>query len=176
MTRARHSTLSPSGGSTLLEAMIACCIVSLFFAGLYQMNWRGIFLLKSGIDGASASQVLTNLAEQIRTANWNEITDPTYLSGTILANSTGTGHLPAVVQTIDVYPYPTSGSPSGMAIEVTRDASGNVTTPTAGNGKLSTSTTVRVDLTLSWNTALNQNPHTRMLSLIINQAGISGQN
>jgi len=156
--------------------MIACCIVSLFFAGLYQMNWRGIFLLKSGIDGASASQILTNLAEQIRTATWTEITDPTYLSGTILANSTSTGHLPAVVQTIDVYPYPAPNSPSAMALEVTRDASGNISTPAPGNGKLSTSNAVRVDLTLSWNTALNQNPHVRMLSLIISQAGISGQN
>jgi hypothetical protein len=156
--------------------MIACAIVSLFFAGLYQANWRGLYMLKSGIDGASATQVLTNLAEQIRTANWTQITDPTYISGTILTNSTAVGHLPNAVQTMDVYPYPAPPPPSTMEIEAVRHADGSVSTTLTGNGQLSAQSAVRVDLTLTWNTALNSTPHKRMLSLIVTPAGILGQN
>ena len=73
-------------GSTLIEALFACAIVMAFFLGIYQMNWRGMFRLKSGIDAASASSVaLTNLSENIRTATWQEVTTPSYLSSTILA-------------------------------------------------------------------------------------------
>jgi hypothetical protein len=163
-------------GSTLVEAMVACGIVSLFFAGLFDMNWRGLYMLKSAADGASASQVLANLAEQIRTANWTEITDPTYISGTILTNSAALGHLPNATQTIDVYPYPAPASPSAMQIEAVRNTSGTVSTTLSGNGQLSAQTAVRVDLTLTWSTAINRNPHTRMLSLIVSQSGVLGLN
>jgi len=161
--------------------MFACAIVALFMAGLYDMNWRALFVLKSGIDVASASELTTNLAEQIRTATWQQITDPTYLSGTILANSTATGHLPSVVQKIDVNPYPVPsgyGSPplGGETLEVKRDASGNVTTVFSGNGKLPTETAVQIDITLTWSSTFKSIAHTRMVRLIASPGGVLGQN
>ena len=173
--RAFSTYRSLCAGSTLVEAVVACGIVSLFFAGLFQMNWRGLYMLKSGMDAASASQTLTNLAEQIRTATFTEITDPKYLSGTILANSTATGHLPSVTQTIDVQPYPSAGA-SGASIQAVRSSSGTSSVTVAGNHTLPSQSSVRVDITLTWNTALNNTPHTRMLSLIVSSAGVLGQN
>jgi len=161
--------------------MLACGIVALFLGGIYDMNWRGMFVLKSGIDVASASELTTNIAEQIRTATWQQITDPTYLSGTLLANSTTTGHLPNVVQQIDVNPYPvpgTYGSPplGGETVEVKRSGNGSVSTVYSGNGKLASETAVQIDITISWNGTFKSIPHTRMVRLIASPGGVLGQN
>jgi hypothetical protein len=175
MNRSRRTFQLLCAGSTLIEAMVACGIVALFFAGLFDMNWRGLYMLKTAADTASASTVLANLAEQVRTANYTQVTDPTYLSGTILTSSSATltGHLPNVTEQIDVYAL--SGS-TGASIEARRDGSGNVTTPLTGNGQLSSLSAVRVDITLTWSTALRTTSHTRMLSLIVGQAGVLGLN
>jgi hypothetical protein len=166
--------------STLIEAMIACGVVSIFFCGIYDMNWRGMFLVKAGLDAASASCVLTNLAENIRTATWQEITTPSYLSSTILAGSTRTGHLPNVVQTITVNPYPIPNGygtpPVGAATVEVVSNSGTFTTLYSGNGTLASQTAIRIDITLSWNSTLHSAPHTRMVSLITSPGGILGQN
>jgi hypothetical protein len=176
----RKARLS-AAGSTLVEAMIACGIISLFMAGLYDMNWRGLFMLKAGVDIASATQVSTNLAEQIRTATWTQITDPTYLSGTILTNSTAVGHLPNVVQKIDVNPYPIPagyGSPplGGATVEVQRDASGNVSTTYAGNSTLASQSAIQIDITLTWISTFKSRSHSRMVRLIASPGGVLGQN
>jgi hypothetical protein len=161
--------------------MIACAIVALFLAGIYDMNWRGLAMLKSGVDITSASELATNLTEQIRTATWSQITDPAYLSGTVLAKSSTVGHLPNVVQQIDVNPYPIPsgyGSPplGAATIEVKRDASGNCSTVYAGNGTVPAQTAVQVDITLSWTSTFKSIPHTRAVRLIIAPGGALGQN
>ena len=139
-------------------------------------------MLQSANEGTSASQLLANLQEQMRTATWAEMTDPTYLSGTILANSAATGHLSNVTQAIVVNPYPIptgySGSPQigGQTIEVTRNSSGAVTTAYSGNGQLPSQTAIRADITVNWTTAFSSAPQTRMLSLILSPGGVVGQN
>ncbi|EDY17478.1 hypothetical protein CfE428DRAFT_4995 [Chthoniobacter flavus Ellin428] len=162
-------------GSTLVEAMLACGIVAIFLAGLYDMNWRGLFVLKSSIDVSSASELTTNLAEQIRTATWTQITDPAYLSGTIMANSTTVGHLPNVVQTITAYPYGSTLG-NGETVQVQRDAGGNVATVLPGNGNLSAESSIQVDITVNWHSTFKSVPHTRVVRLIASQGGILGQN
>ena len=176
----RRSACAKSG-STLVEAMLACGLVALFLGGIYDMNWRGLFILKSSIDVASASELTTNVAEQIRTATWQQITDPAYLSGTILANSTATGHLPNVVQQIDVNPYPAPsgyGSPplGAETVEVKRNGNGSVSTVYAGNGKLASESSVQIDITVSWNSTFKSIPHTRVVRLIASPGGVLGQN
>jgi len=167
-------------GSTLVEAMIACLIVALFFASIYAGGWQSLHALKSAMEGASASQLLMNLQEQVRTATWAEITSPTYLSGTILANSTSLGHLSNVTQTILVNPYPVpyGGSPAigSQTLEVTSSANGTVTSPCPGNGQISSQNAVRVDITVGWSTVFNRTAHTRIVSLIVSQGGVLGQN
>jgi len=180
--RVRSTRPFSISGSTLIEAMVACVIVSLCFTGIYAGAWRSLHLLKSSGEGTSASQLLINLEEQIRTSTWAEITDPTYLSGTVLANSTAYGHLQNVTQTIVVNPYPIPsgyvGSPpiGGQTIEVTSNSSGQVSTPYAGNSQLPSQSAIRVDITLNWNATFNGTPRTQMLSLILSPGGVLGQN
>lgn len=163
--------------STLVEAMTACAITSLFFAGLYQMNWRCLYLLKTSIDGASTSQALLNLAEQFRTSNWTEITDPNYISSTILPSASDFGHLRKVTETVDVQPYSSSGAvASQSSIQVVRNPDGSIAITTQGDGTLKSKSAVRVDLTLSWTTALNRTPHTRVISLVVSPSGMLGLN
>jgi hypothetical protein len=168
-------------GSTLVEAMVACLIVSLCFTSIYAGGSRALLILKSSGEGTSATQLVMNLEEQIRTSTWAEITDPTYLSGTILANSKAYGHLANVTQTILVNPNPIPsgyGSPpiGGQTIEVVCDSSGVVSTPYAGNGNLPTQGSIRVDISLNWNATFGGTPQSRMVSLILSPGGVLGQN
>ena len=165
-------------GSTLVEAMTACAITSLFFAGLYQMNWRCLYQLKTSIDGASASQALLNLQEQFRTSNWTEITDPNFICTTILPAASDLGHLRKVTETVDIQPYQigTGTVASASSIQVVRNPDGSVAVTTFGDGQLKTKSAVRVDLTLTWNTAINRTPHRRVMSLVVTPSGMLGLN
>ena len=162
--------------------MVACAIVAISFAGIYAGGWRSLNSLKSAMEGTSAGQLLMNLQEQIRTTTWTQITDPTYLSGTILPGSTQVGHLSNVTQTIIVNPYPLpngySGNPANgpQTIEATCGPDGSITTPYTGNGLIASQSAVRVDITLSWKSTFGGAAHTRMVSLIVSQGGILGQN
>jgi hypothetical protein len=179
--RARFST----GASTLVEAIIACAIVSLFFGSIYASGWRSLHSLKAAMEGATASQQLMNLSEQIRTSSWSTITDPTELSSFVYTNSSAKGHLSNLTQAIYVnawststgYPSGYSGSPpvGGQTIEVACDSNGNVTTPRTGNGQLSSQKAVRVDIVVSWTALFNSTPHTRMVSLVVSPGGVVGQ-
>ena len=171
-----------SSGSSLIEALVACAIVAMCFSGIYAGAWRSLRMLQSAGEGTSASQLLINLEEQLRTSTWTEITKRSYLTNTVLANSTTVGHLTNVTQTIVLNPYPVptgyTGNPpiGGQTIEVTRDASGNVTSPYTGTGTLPSQSAIRVDITLNWSTTFNGNAQTRTVTLILSPGGVMGQN
>ena len=179
-----------TGGSTLVEAIIACAIVSLFFGSVYAGGWRSLHALKAAMEGTTASQQLMNLEEQIRTSSFSTITDPTKLTDPntgVFAQSGANGHLSNLTQTIYVnsnpipngYTADPNGPPNypvlgGQTIEVTCGSDGTVKTANAGNGQLSSQTAVRVDIVVSWTTMFSRSTHWRMVSLVVSQGGLVG--
>ena len=169
-------------GYTIVETAIAGCILAVFLTGLYDANWWALSLMKSGREGTSAARLIQNRLEQIRTSTWSEITNPAYVSGTMMATTSASNDLDNLVETVSVnqYPLPTGYTQGGplpaSGIQVTRSAAGAVTTLQSGNSTLASDSAIRVDITEKWSATLASTSDTRMMSTVITQGGILGRN
>jgi len=171
-------------GSTLVEAAIASAIVALFLSGVYEMNWRGLSVLKTTIESVSVTRVVQGRMEQIRTGNWNQIIDSTYISGvggtvtgTVLSTAPCTAsNIGSLSEKIEIAPMVNGVASSGSSVMVvTRDSSGNVTVVSAG--QFGTATSVQAHVVANWTaTTANQVLHSREISGIISKGGITGRN
>ena len=162
-------------GAALLEAMTAMAVVSVFLTGMYASNARVWSLLRASLEGNAASRVVNGRAEQIRASTWDQITNVTFLTDTILSVAPdSSGELGDMTETLKITAYPTP-SPNPPAIQLTRDYdTGTVTTVGAGNGKMNEQTSIRVDLTTSW-TAKGGAARSRQISMIVSNGGVTGR-
>src|SRR6187397_1388539 len=80
-----RATIPPSDGFTLIETTLAVTMLALFIAMLMVMNSNVMGLLRNSKDNVAASQALQERIEQMRIANWLQITDADYLATTLLA-------------------------------------------------------------------------------------------
>src|SRR4051812_22578978 len=91
------------GGFTLLENVFACALVAMGLACTYTINGQTMGVLRMAKDEACASQVLQQRIEHLRIANWQRITDDTWLRDHILNTAAdGGGGLSGIVETVTV--------------------------------------------------------------------------
>ena len=160
-------------GGALIETLIALSIVVTFLACNYAANSRVWALVKASLESNSINRTLNGRAEQLRASTWAQVTDATYVRDTIFASAPdAAGDASNLAETIDVIAYPSSGIPS---LQVTRNnTTGTATTVSAGDGTMPSQTGVRVNIMANW-TAKGGKPHTRQISMIFSQGGVSGR-
>ena len=143
----------------MLEAAIAGAIIVLFLTSLFALNSTVMRLLGSAAETANASQHLQQRVEQVRLANWSQITDPAWLQANLLAVKTDAAvNLPGMQESITVTPYVSPSAPTPTSkppdpFTVSRDASGRVSLTSgssAAAGPMGTQEMVQVDLTIKW--------------------------
>ena len=166
-----------------MEATVAGAIITLFLISLFALNSNMIHLLRSASETANASQDLQTRVEQIRLANWGQITDPTWLTANFFAYTAQRANLPGMTETLTVTPYSsamlatyTPGvAPSGFKVTHSTNGSQDTITCTpstyAYTAGLQTQEMVQVDLVISW-PSLYRNRQ-RSLTTVISQWGIS---
>ena len=163
----------------MVEAAVAGAIIVLFLTTLFALNSTVMRLLGSAAETANASQHLQQRVEQVRLANWTQITDPAWLQTNLLAAKTDAAvNLPGMQETLTVTTY-TSPSSSASAkpappFTVTRDAAGKVTVSPAGYasaGLMGTQEMVQVDLSVTWPGWTRS--RTRALTTLVSRWGIS---
>ena len=168
------------GGFTVLEAVVAGFIVSVLLSGLFVLNSDMMHLLASSTEAANASAHLQTRVEQVRLANWSQLSDPTWVQGTLLQNSTDADlNLPGYSETLTVSPFLSPSSPPPTVappppFTVTRAASGTVTTSPPGysfSTLLSNQEMLQIDLSVTW-PALGRT-RSRTQSTVISPWGIS---
>jgi uncharacterized protein (TIGR02598 family) len=166
--RHRHALLAQ--GFTLLETSVAIGMLGLFIAMLMVMNSNILGLLRNSKDNVAASQALQERVEQMRIANWLQITDATYLSGTLFAAPGESAQaLPGIVEKITVSAYPPkTGS---LPAQVVR--SNNATQIIKSNDLLKDERMVRVDLELTWKGFPRNRSRIRATTAIIAKGGIT---
>ncbi len=147
------------GGFSVLEAAVAGAIAVILLAGLFVLNSDVMRLLRSSTEAANASQHLQTRVEQVRLANWNQLTDPTWVQGTLLANPTDAdSNLSGLSETFTITPYPSPcSSPSNVSppppFTVTRQADGSTSVAPSGYGYstvLANQEMLRIDLAITW--------------------------
>src|SRR3954470_23282477 len=110
MLRASATTRLPKrlascAGFSLVENMLACMVIAIGLAGTYTLNSQTMSTLRMAKDEASASQVLQQRVEQMRIANWQRISSPTWLAtGVLNAPADGSAGLTALNETVTITP------------------------------------------------------------------------
>jgi hypothetical protein len=154
---------------------VAITIVAIFLSGLHLTNSHVMSQVRASLESNSAMRVLGARAEQVRSAPWTQVTDPTYLqSAEFFTVPQNNGELGSLTETIQLTAH--LAAPGSVApITVSRSPGGAVTVIDAGDGTMGSQSSARVDLTAAW-TGKGGRPHTRQVTLVIGQGGLLGRN
>ena len=103
--------------SRSIETAVAAVLITLFLSSLFLLNSMVLRMLRAGNETATASQVLQARAEQIRMANWLNVTDPAYLPNTVLPQVPATAiNLSTLTETISVGSLPVQRCDAARAL------------------------------------------------------------
>lgn len=167
----RRSGFVPGvAGFTLLETSVATMMVGSFVAMLMVMTSNVLGLLRTCKDDVSASQALQQRVEEMRIANWEQITDANYIKTDLLAADTGsTKSITKAVETITISAYPKK---TGVTdVKVIRQ--NGATTVVSANPALIDERMVRVDMELKWQGFPKMRQRVRAATALIAKGGIS---
>ncbi len=171
------------GGFTVVEAAVAGAIIILFLTSLFALNSTVMRLLGAAAETSSASQDLQQRVEQVRLANWSQITSPPWVQANLLGTPTDASvNLPGLQETLTVTPYvspssapaPATATAPPAAFTVTRNALGTVTVTPAGyasSAAMANQEMVQIDLTITW-PGWNRQRY-RALTTLVSRWGIS---
>jgi hypothetical protein len=156
-------------GETLIEAAVAVATVGTFVAALTLMGSSLLALLRSANDSATVNQALQERVEQMRIANWVQITDATYLGEALATGSESANTLNSAVETLTVSAYPPKSD--SMPVKLVR-SNGNTKVQSA-NADLKNERMVRVDLSVAWQGFPRNRPRLRATTALIAKGGVT---
>ena len=158
-------------GFSILEANIAVALTIISLAGCFAANANFLAVLKSANQGASASQSIQERVEQMRIANWLQITDSDYLKTTLLSSPTNSARtLPGCTETLTVTAYP---PPSSGAVGSTQLTGNNgQATVISTDPTLKDNAMVKAEWVISWTAGSNQAVRSRTGSVLVAKGGI----
>ena len=166
----RTSRFRKTDGITLIETTIGMALAALFLTGLMVARVNMMGLLQRAKENASASQLVQQRVEEMRIANWLQITDATFISGTLMTKaSESAAGLTAPVETLTVAEYP----PITGQVPVRVKRSANGVQIVSQNTALKDCRMVRVDFDLTWTGIPGQRARARSSSVLIAKGGIS---
>lgn len=180
-----HYNLPPSRhrsqrGFTVMEAAIAGAIVAVLMSGLFALQSNMMRMLSASTQTTNASAHLQTRVEQVRLANWPQLTDPNWVQSGLLNSPTDADvNLPGLSETYTVTSYqsPCSGAPAATPpppFTVTRQANGTLTVSPAGysySALLANQEMLQVDLSITF-PSLGRT-RTRAQCLLVSPWGIS---
>jgi hypothetical protein len=176
-------------GFTVLETAVAGALLIMFLSSLFALNSLAMRLLHSATETASASQDLQTRIEQVRLANWLQITDGATARDRIMKPPTDadidTGALlPGLVEYLTVAPVdlstgcvanltPNTPTPTPPANGFLITRKNGVATLQAGASAstLATGEMVQVNITATWPSWGRQ--RTRSATSLVSRWGIS---
>ncbi len=167
-------------GFTVLEAAVAGAIVTVVLSGLFMLQSNMMRMLSSSTETTNASAHLQTRVEQVRLANWPQLTDPSWVQANLLKSPTDADvNLPGLSETYTVTPYqsPSSGAPAVSPpppFTITRQTDGTLSVSPAGYSYsvlLANQEMLQVDLSITF-PSLGRT-RTRAQSLLVSPWGIS---
>ena len=163
-----------------MEAAFAGAIVAVLLSGLFVLQSNMMRMLSASTETTNASAHLQTRAEQVRLANWPQLTDPNWIQADLLKSPTDADvNLPGLSETYTVTPYqsPCSGAPAVAPpppFTVTRKADGTLSVNPAGYSStllLSNLEMLQIDLSITF-PSLGRT-RTRTQTLLISPWGVS---
>jgi hypothetical protein len=145
----------------------------LALGAVMQLNGQQFKMVKSARQSNAATLSLGERTEQLRIANWRQITDATYLRDTYFATQPRSmAPLDQTVEKITVSGYPDPTVTTPVVVQKTGTGAGQVI---SNDSLLSSERLARVDLSIAWVGTDGRN-RLRESSTIITNGGISKLN
>ena len=158
---------------TIPEAVVAVAVIMLALGAVMQWNGQQLKMVKSARQSNAATLSLGERIEQLRIANWKQITDATYLRDTYYASQPKSmGPLDRTVEKITVTSYPDPTVTTPLIVQKTGSGTGQVL---SNGAALDSERLARVDLSLAW-VGTDGRDRLRESSTIITNGGISRLN
>jgi prepilin-type N-terminal cleavage/methylation domain-containing protein len=160
-------------GVSMIECMIALAVAGLGLGTLMAVNSYQFRSLRLTHDATSATQALQERIEQMRIANWRQLTDPDFLKDSYFAAAPKTAaNIDGLEERITVSPYPPTSGGSSLVVERTPGHSPRIVSQGSG---IETSRLARVNLTMEWD-GVDGRRHVRDSTVVLSNGGISRQN
>jgi Tfp pilus assembly protein PilV len=157
-------------GTTVVEAIVSVAIITIALGALMTLNGNQLRLVKASRETNSASLVVQERVEKLRTISWPDLVDPTHMSNSFLGvEAKAAPILNEISEKVLIIPFPTTGTSTPM--ELKKQSNSTVTVVTNGSG-LVDEKLVRVDLTLGWKGS-DGKPHTRAVSTLLAKSGVN---
>ncbi|MGB8353164.1 MAG: hypothetical protein WCD79_04695 [Chthoniobacteraceae bacterium] len=157
-------------GSTLVEAIIAAAVLAIAVGGVCLTCWKTINLLRVNKAETAATSCLDERMEQIRNANWAQITSGSFIRSAMTTQPSAAPSIPGYGEEVTVNSYPAATT----AIDVTASAAGsavinsnNSLLSTGGSGSM-----VKVDISVTWPNYYGAT-HQRTVTTVISNGGIT---
>ena len=165
-----HAALLNPRGWTLIEAVVSLAVLGIGISGVLAINSRVLSQLRSTRQTTAATHTLQERMDTTRRATWLQLTNATYLSGTILGTAAAAGKdLPNLVEDVEVANYPPVGFPANAA---RRGANGATSIISTNVNQGTEARAVRVLCRVTW-TGSNGSQRTRENATIVAKDGIT---
>ena len=157
-------------GYSLVEANVAVAICIVTLGGCFAANANCLGMLRSANESAAASQSLQERVEQMRIANWVQITDSEYLKTNLVASPTASARsLGDCTETLTLTAYP---PPAGVSTSMKIRRTNGLVSVDSNAPNLKNSAMVKAEWTLSWKTAGKETLRTRTGAALVANGGI----
>jgi Tfp pilus assembly protein PilV len=162
-----------SAGFSIVEVMIAMGIGSLALGSTMLINSQQLRIVKSTRDSSAASHSMQERVEQLRIATWRQITDSSYVAGTLFATlPRSIAPLEGFHEQITVTAWPDPNACTGLIVEKSENQSAHIVSVGAG---LKDQRLAKVDVQIRW-MGKNSRVRSREMTTVISNGGISRMN
>jgi hypothetical protein len=144
---------SPDAAFSFLEIMAAAGIVAIFLVGAFTANSRGLYMIRCAKETAGAGKILQQRMEQLRAADWPEVTDAATVQSYYATAPDAIANCNQLTETVTLVPWPVVAG--AIAMKITRSATGTVTL-VSDNTALVDGAGVLVTTRVSWTGAGNR--------------------
>jgi type II secretory pathway pseudopilin PulG len=157
---------------TLMEVLVSLGVMLIALTGIATLNSSALALTRSAKQATAASLTLQERVEQLRTANWQQVTDAEYLRNTVLSiTPRNTAGISPATETITISAYPNPATIEPVKLQKTAHAVRILTT----GSKIANESLATLAVQLQW-PGKDGRINTRESVTILSRAGISRLN
>lgn len=155
-------------GYSMIEANVAMAMVGAFVSAMALVSGNMMGIVKAMKESTASSQCLQERVEQMRMANWSQITDADYIAQNLTPWNESSNGLAEAEETITITPYPDTGTTSVAKVKRKRASTQVLNT----SSSLENARMIQVHITLTWR-GIEKRLHTRAATTLIAKGGIT---
>jgi hypothetical protein len=151
----------PVSGTTFPEILVAVLLFAGFSGSIFELNAVCLRYIDASKESVSALESVNDRCETLRNLAFSDLTTTSYVQNLLSTPANGSGFSQKATETVTLKAYPVA---NGLT-QFTRTPNGTVTTNSVATD-LGT-TLVQMDVSTSWNMALNNRPRSEQTTTIV---------